>query len=55
MDENKRRPETAISVEELPDFVLQPEFREVLDEQFKVSYIIVYMYMHIMYLSLIVP
>jgi len=37
MDEKMRRPETAISVEELPDVVLQSAFRETLDEQFKVS------------------
>jgi len=37
MDEKKRKPETAISVEELPDVVLQPEFREAIDEQFNVS------------------
>ena len=37
MDGNKSRPETAISVEKLPDVVLQPEFRETLDEQFKAS------------------
>jgi len=37
MDENKRRPETAISVEVLPDVVLQSEFRDTLDEQFKVN------------------
>jgi len=37
IDESKRRPKTAISVEELPDIVLQSEFRAVLDEQFNVS------------------
>ena len=37
MEESKRRPETAISVEELPESVLQSEFRAVLDEQFNVS------------------
>jgi len=37
MDENKRRPKKAISVVDLHDIVLQSEFREVLDEQFKVS------------------
>jgi len=34
------RPETAISVEKLPDAVLQPEFRQELDKQFDVSIII---------------
>jgi len=37
MDENKRRPDKAISLVDLHDIVLQSEFREVLDEQFKVS------------------
>jgi len=37
INENERRPETALSVVKLPDVVLQSEFRETLDEQFKVS------------------
>jgi len=32
-----RIPETAISVEKFPDIVLNPEFKQVLDKQFKVS------------------
>jgi len=32
-----RIPETAISLEEFPDVVLNPEFKQVLDKQFKVS------------------
>jgi len=36
-DESKLTPDTAISVEDLPDVVLQPEFREELDKQFDVS------------------
>jgi len=38
-DGSKLRPDTAISVEELPDVVLQPEFRHELDQQFEVSII----------------
>jgi len=40
-DESKLLPETAISVEDLPDVVLQPEFREKLDQQFDVSILLV--------------
>lgn len=36
-DNDKRMPDTAITVEELPDVVLQPEFKKKLDEQFNVS------------------
>jgi len=36
-DGSKLRPDTAISVEDLPDVVLQPEFRHELDQQFEVS------------------
>jgi len=34
---NKLKPATAISVDDLPDVVLQPEFRQKLDKQFEVS------------------
>lgn len=36
-DGSKFKPDTAISVENLPDVVLQPEFRQELDTQFEVS------------------
>jgi len=37
-DDSKRKlPDTAILVDDLPDVVLQPEFRQVLDEQFEVG------------------
>jgi len=36
-DDNQRKPDTAISVEDLPDVVLQPEFRLELDKQFEVG------------------
>ena len=32
-----RKPDTALSVDELPDIVLQPNFRQELDKQFNVS------------------
>jgi len=55
MDEHKRRPETAISVEELPDIVLQSDFRAVLDEQFNVSgNYIGKCYWHIYYITLLI-
>jgi len=38
-DESTLTPETAISVEDLPDVALQPEFKEDLDKQFDVSII----------------
>ena len=31
------KPDTALSVEELPDIVLQPNFRQELEKQFNVS------------------
>jgi len=35
-DDHKRKPATAITVEELPDVALQPKFRRELHEQFNV-------------------
>ena len=35
-DDDERKPETAITVEELPNAVLKPEFRQELNEQFDV-------------------
>jgi len=40
--DDKRKPDTAITVEELPDVVLQPEIRKKLDEQFNVRCFIFY-------------
>ena len=39
-DDDDRKPETAITVEELPDVVFQPEFRHELNKQFEVIYFI---------------
>ena len=36
-DSKKKLPDTAILVDDLPDVVLQPEFRQELDEQFEVG------------------
>ena len=38
IDDNERKPDTAITVEELPDIVLQPEFRLGLSKQFEEIY-----------------
>ena len=39
-DDDNQKIDTAIAVAELPDVVFQPGFRQQLDEQFEVSFLI---------------